>query len=111
MDSKSEHAYREVFTTLQQSLPADHRQGPEQFSMDFELASSNAFRAVFPEAIEELCFFHFAQSMWRRLQEAGHSVAYMNEENSELREQFHALISLSHVPPDDVQSAFYQLST
>ena len=50
MDSKSEHAYREVFTTLQQSLPADHRQGPEHFSMDFELASSNAFKAVFAKS-------------------------------------------------------------
>ena len=34
----------------------------------------------------------------------------MNEKNSELREQFHGLISLSHVPPDDVLSAFGLIS-
>ena len=110
MDSKSEHSYREVFTTLQQSLLAEHRLGPEHFAIDFDLASSNAFRAVFPEAIEDPCFFHFAQSLWRKLQEAGHSAAYMNEENSELREQFISLISLSHVPPDDVLFAFDLIS-
>ena len=100
MDSKNEHAYREVFTTLQQSLPADHRHGLEHFFMDFELLSSTAIKAVFPETIQGQ----------RRLQEAGHSVAYMNQENSELREQFHALISLSHVPPDDVLSAYDLIS-
>ena len=34
----------------------------------------------------------------------------MNEESGELREQFHALISLSHVPPNDVLSAFDLIS-
>ena len=96
MNSKSEHAYRAVFTSLQQSLPADHRHGLEHFSMDFELMSSTAIKPVFPEKIQEQ----------RRLQEAGHSVAYMNEENSELCKLFHSMISLSRLPPDDVLSAF-----
>ena len=63
MDSKSERAYHDVFTVLQQQLPAQHRHGPQHFSVDFELASANAFKEVFIGADEEFCFFHFAQSM------------------------------------------------
>ena len=63
MESKSERAYHDVFTVLQQQLPPDHRHGPQHFSVDFELASANAFKEVFIGATEEFCFFHFAQSM------------------------------------------------
>ena len=34
----------------------------------------------------------------------------MAEENSELREQFHALLSLAFVPPEDVLDAFVLIS-
>ena len=63
MDSKSERAYLDVFTTLQLQMPIDHQHGPEHFSIDFELAAFNAFKSVFPNATEAFCFFHFAQSM------------------------------------------------
>ena len=63
MDHKSERAYLEVFRTIQQQLPVDYRQGPEHFSIDFELASANAFKNVFDDASEDFCFFHFCQSM------------------------------------------------
>ena len=63
MERKTELAYLEVFRALHQQLPDDHRQGPEHFSVDFELASANAFKTVFPDATEDFCYFHFCQSM------------------------------------------------
>ena len=86
-------------------MPVDQRQGPEQLSIDFELAASNAFKNVFAAASEEFCFFHFAHSMWRKLQNSGISAEYMQEENDLLREQFHALLSICYVPPEDVPLA------
>ena len=106
MESKSERAYIDVFTTLQQNLPVGHRQGPEHFSVDFELASANAFKEVFTGTTEEFCFFHFAQSMWRKLQESGQSSEYMQAENEVLRMQFHSILSLCFVPPLDVPEVF-----
>ena len=63
MDSKSERAYLDVFTTLQLQMRIEHQLGQEYFSIDFELAAFNAFKSVFPNATEAFCFFHFAQSM------------------------------------------------
>ena len=63
MERKTELAYLEVFRTVQQQLPDDHRQGSEHFSVDFELGSANAFKNVFDDASEDFCFFHFCQSM------------------------------------------------
>ena len=40
------------------------------------------------------------------MQASGHAGEYLLEENFELRDQFHAIISLCFVPPDDVPIAF-----
>ena len=106
MESKSEEAYHAVFTAMSLLMPEEHRHGPDHFSIDFELAASNAFKRVFVAATEQFCFFHFAQSMWRKLQSSGASAAYMQDDNTVLREQFHAILSLCYVPPCDVPLAF-----
>ena len=106
MERKTEQVYLDVFRAVQQQLPEDHRQGPEHFSVDFELAPANAFKNVFTDATEGFCFFHFCQSMWRRLQASGHAAEYMLEENTEIRMQFHALLSICFVPPQDVPEVF-----
>ena len=39
------------------------------------------------------------------MQADGHSAAYLEEANADLRGQFHAIISLCFVPPNDVPDA------
>ena len=106
MENRQQNTYDNVFSSLRAALPEGQRNGPSRFSVDFELAAANAFKETFPHAREAFCFFHFAQSLWRKLQQTGHSDEYLQEENSELREQFHAFISLCFVPPEDVIETF-----
>ena len=110
MERKTEQPYLDVFRTVQQQMPDDHRQGPDDFSVDFELGSANAFKNVFADATEDFCFFNFCQSMWRRLQSSGHVAEYMLEENTEIRMQFHAILSICFVPTLDVPEVFGVLS-
>ena len=63
MENKREILYNSVFIALRDRMPANLQGGPEHFSVDFELAPTNAFKAVFPNSTEAFCFFHFAQSL------------------------------------------------
>ena len=47
--------------------------------------------------------------MWRKAQTCGIAAAYGNENELELRAQFHACLSLAFVPPEHVQAAFTDL--
>ena len=40
---------------------------PEYFMSDFELASINAFSYHFPNLKTSGCYFHFAQSLYRKI--------------------------------------------
>ena len=63
MENKQEQLYTSVFQAIRDRLPANNQGGPEHFSIDFELAPTNAFKAIFPNSTEAFCFFHFAQSL------------------------------------------------
>ena len=109
MKNRTEHSYDILFTAIRALLPAAHQNGPTHFSRDFELASTNSFKRHFPLAIEQFCFFHFAQSMWRKAQAHGISAHYKREDEHELRSQFHACLALAFVPPQHVADAFNDL--
>ena len=44
---------------------------PQRLTCDFELASINAFSKTFPRLHIAACFFHYSQSLWRKIQELG----------------------------------------
>ncbi|KAJ4442814.1 hypothetical protein ANN_04407 [Periplaneta americana] len=46
------------------------------------------------------------RTLWRRIQTEGLSGEYLEEENTELRSQFHFLVALAFVPENDVVHAF-----
>jgi hypothetical protein len=58
-----ETTYKKFFKMLKKFVP----NAPETFNMDFEIAANNAARKIFKIFIH-LCFFHFSQSGWRRVQ-------------------------------------------
>lgn len=109
MENKSKESYRELFQVLKDALPEARRHGPVRFSTDFELGASLTFQEVFPNSEPAFCFFHFAQSLWRKAADSGVSRKYQQSENEELRNQFHAILGLAFVPPQDVPSAFDSL--
>ena len=109
MQNKTERSYEIMFNALRDLLPRNQQDGPERFSSDFELAATNAFSTTFPTAEQQFCYFHFSQSLWRKAQTCGIAAAYGNENELELRAQFHACLSLAFVPPEHVQAAFTDL--
>ena len=44
---------------------------PDRVVTDFEVAAMNAIRAELPAVRVNGCYFHFTQSLWRKIQELG----------------------------------------
>jgi hypothetical protein len=85
--------------TATYSLKLETVLAPDIIMSDFELASLNAFKAVFPAAEQKGCFFHFAQAFHRQIQQ--HSdVFQLYNDNADFRLQLRFLVALAFVPPD-----------
>ena len=87
---------------------------PARLTCDFELAAINAFRNMFPSLHISRCFFHFSQSLWRKIQELGLTryVKYSNltkpnavdtEINTNATKWFLCAIGLALIPPHLVE--------
>ena len=109
MERRTEADYTELFNAIKNLLPPNRQEGPQQFSLDFELAVINSFTATFPRSSPTLCFFHFGQSLWWKAQTSGIAVEYREDHNMELRQQFHAIMALVFVPIGDVRTALRDL--
>ena len=109
MSQRSEAAYGMLFEAIRENLPEENKRGPARFSMDFEVAASTAMQEVFDNSAPSFCYFHFTQSLWRRMQQSGAAAAYMQAGNEELRSQFHAALALAFVPEEHVTAAFMAL--
>jgi hypothetical protein len=46
---------------------------------DFEIALISAIKSVYTNTTHKGCYFHFCQSIWRRLQQEGLSIEYNND--------------------------------
>ena len=66
-----------------------------RMNADWELAERNAWRKNFDEPLDG-CLFHFGQANWRRVQQIGFSVEYV--ENGKIRLFVWHVLSMSHVP-------------
>ena len=85
----------------------------EKVTLDFEQAASGGITTVFPDVSIEFCFFHFAQSMWRKIQKEGLQAAYeeQTEDGEKIRIGFTMLLALGFVPEAHVIPAFEELCT
>ena len=108
---KDEQVYIKILRHL---LSTGQEQGitldPRRLTCDFELATINAFRRVFPSIHIAGCFFHYSQSLWRKVQELGltryvkHSTstrsnAIPTEERRKASHWFLCAIGLALIPP------------
>lgn len=73
---------------------------------DFEKGIFNACAVVFSRTPIYTCFYHFGQSMYRKIQSEGLQQFYNNPENRNLKLQTHMQLSLAFLPPDDVANVF-----
>ena len=82
---------------------------PKSVTSDFEKAFLNSVKIVFPLAILLGCFFHFKQSMFRKLQELGLAIIYNNDEH--IRKLLKLPQVLAYVPFADVPELFKKLKS
>ena len=78
MVTKTVAHYRHVFQEIQARVRAltHHRWRPGMVITDFEIALQTAVRGEFPATAVCACYFHFTQSLWRKIQDLGLAVAY-----------------------------------
>ena len=63
MSDKSERSYVCLFSMLQSRLPY---MKPKQFTLDYEVAASNALKKVYPGIEIKGCYFHFTHNVWKQ---------------------------------------------
>ena len=73
---------------------------PPNIATDFELASINAFKEVFPAIIVTGCHFHLGQSVLRKVNEMGLKTRYRSDPEYSLHARM--LYGLAYLPVDDV---------
>jgi hypothetical protein len=83
---------------------------PATVMQDYELAAMNAAQRVFPNASIKGCLFHFSQSMWRKINSAGLRDAFVDPEDSTIRDSFRELVGLAFVPLEEVGQRFDEVT-
>ena len=107
LSNKRQSLYQELFQLLGEFMGRGN--SPTTITMDFELAAINAARSVFPDALLHGCYFHFRQSLYRKIQTLGLQQKYASD--LEFSHNMKKYASLAFVPPDDVQEAFASLKS
>lgn len=108
LPGKSREVYVAAFSNFKTALDALGK--PLSLGLlrtDFELALIQAFLFVFPGVRHRGCHFHFAQAIWRKVQELGLAKAY--QEDPTVTTFVRQTISLAFVPPTFVRIAWRSL--
>lgn len=74
---------------------------------DFELTLQQALSICFPQAERKGCLFHFAQAIWRKVQNLGLQTLY--KEDQSFKTFINKMIALAFVPPTFVRLAGYKV--
>ncbi|CAF3096591.1 unnamed protein product, partial [Rotaria sp. Silwood2] len=116
---KDETAYTKIFRHI--IALGESRQGvcmnPTSLTCDFETAAIKAFKIIFPAARVKLCFFHFSQSLWRKIVDCSMSSYFIrsddkdvtNEQQEHTRYWFNGAIGLALIPPQLIQNTWVDL--
>lgn len=104
MCRKKEDTYSEMLREIKSLRPGLN---PAYFLIDFEKAAISAFRKEFSHALVKGCFFHFTQSIYRKVQEVGLQSKYADDPEFAVRVRM--LNALAFVPVNDVITKFEEL--
>lgn len=96
-----------IYEKLLRVIDSKMTRPPKSLTSDFELALIKAARVIWPDVSIYLCFFHFKQSMWRKIQELGLAVIYKTNEG--VRKQLKLPQILAFVPSVDVSDLFQEM--
>lgn len=99
MPSKSFNAYLSFLKILSEKYDL---KAPDYLILDFEAASFNSFKTIFPRTKIYTCLFHFSQIIWRKIQSLGYTSIYNS--NSCFNFQVRLIMALAFVPSNDIQA-------
>jgi hypothetical protein len=80
---------------------------PRSITSDFESAFINAAKEIFPDSEISLCFFHFKQSLFRKIQNLGLVTSYMEDDAIALALKIPQAIA--YIPVNQVWETFHDL--
>ena len=105
MSRRRKRDYKAVLDAVVELLPSEP--AVEEVITDFETAVWSALRASLPNATIHGCWFHWAQSVYRKVKELGLHYAYVNQER--VRAYIQELMALPHLPANHIEPAFREL--
>ena len=103
--------YRHVFQTLKTKIcqVTGHRWRPRGVICDFEQALLVAVETELHHAQISGCYFHFNQSLWRKVQNLGLTASY--RQHRELKKVIRKVMAIGYLPVLLVRQNFHLLRT
>lgn len=105
MSRRRKRDYKAVLESILNMVPNNH---VKKVVADFEQAIWRAFRYILPNTTIQGCLFHWAQCIFRKVQDLGLAVAY--RENGPMQKFVRKLFALPCLPVEHIRAAFNQLS-
>ncbi|KAF7686100.1 hypothetical protein CDIK_3150 [Cucumispora dikerogammari] len=103
MANKTEALYLKVLSKIADLTTIK----PNMVLLDFERALINAVSKIYLEAEVNLCFFHFSQAIWRKIQQHGLCTIYKT--GSENSFDLKRLLALSFLREGDIQNEYIKI--
>ncbi|KAL8614876.1 hypothetical protein ACOMHN_042834 [Nucella lapillus] len=109
MEHRTTGHYRQVFQFLKTTIRrlTHHNWRPHTVICDFEQALHSAVETELPRTAISACYFHFCQSLWRKIQELGLSAPY--RQNQQLKTLLRKIMALGYLPLQLLRMNFTQL--
>ena len=105
MSGKRKRDYRKVLKAIKR-LTRDRKL--EKFVLDFKQALWRAIPLVFPGVLIQGCSFHWAQYIWRKIQDIGLALAYKKDNSThKLCRKF---LALPYFPKEHIPVMFENLA-
>ncbi len=105
---RTREVYNHIFTKLQEYFQNKNLFfQPKTILCDFEQALLNSLNNCFQNTRIQGCYFHFCQSIYRKIQSLGLSSAYMKNENFRIFLRF--VMALAFLPNNEVKESYLVL--
>ncbi|XP_064642953.1 uncharacterized protein LOC135497145 [Lineus longissimus] len=105
MSGKRKKDYRKVLKSIKRLTPD---RSLKKIVIDFESAMWRAIPTVLPEVKIRGCSFHWAQCIWRKIQEIGLAPAYLHDDVT--HQLCKELLALPYLPHEHIRQLFEKLA-
>ncbi|CAF1103796.1 unnamed protein product [Rotaria sp. Silwood1] len=106
LPGKKQRLYKAMLQEIKNLVP---NFDPPNVMIDFERASMNAIKSLFPTSNLNGCFFHLCQNIYRAVIRFGLKTLY--SENEDFAQQIRCLPALAFLPITDVIPTFEQIKS